>query len=175
MLSRGEKEMLFAANFAVGQAIWLRDFYDDFPNATQTKRVFSTIKTRLINTIGELAKKAGDRDDVVKLFEDFKYRTSNRVKGYSLSFTLDKDSECHKFFSRYAVIYIAIRDLVNYYEENPKKIDKKTMKDLKTIYTLINKIFRKHGKDADLPWEPIKYVLENKEDTYRFEGRVIYM
>jgi len=175
MLSRGEKDMLFMANMAVGNALWLRNFYDDL-EMSQTKRDFSLIKTNLIKAVTKIAQRAGSKKKIERLFENFKYKSDNRVNSFSLTFTMDEDAECHKYFSRYAIIYMTTRDLLNYYEvENPDKADNETVGWIKTADTIIGRVFKEHALDADLNWEAIKHVMNNKTDKYEFEGRVILL
>ena len=175
MLSRGEKDMLFTANMAVGNAIWLRQFYEDL-DMPGVKRDFSLIKTNLIKATAEISKRAGSDKKIERLFENMKYRSNNRINSYNLSITLDEDPKCHKYFARYAVIYIAVRDLLNYYQvENPDKIDGEVLSWIKTCKTIITRVFKEHAKDADLNWGAIRHVLDNKTGKYEFEGRIVYL
>ncbi|MFW5895536.1 MAG: hypothetical protein ACOCT9_02210 [archaeon] len=179
MITRGEKNMLFRSLLAVGDCYYLREKFENLSSEkkkfTQTKRNFMTIATHLTKVNAEVLKLAGSKEDMLKLKRNIEYEQKNRLNGFGINITLSDDEKCHHFFSRYSLIYIAIRDYLNYYEINKNKFGEKhsnILTRLRTCKTIMQKMFKKHAEDADLAWHAIEYALENKINKYEYEAKV---
>ena len=162
----GEKKMFKQAAVAMAACSDLWEVLDELDSFSYGKRAVSTAETYL-NKINKTIVDRGKHKLVKKIKAQL--RGNNRIR---ITHTLSEDQKCQDWFSRYFIIYVALRDYVNYYSQN-NFIPKKVLSGAKRAKTLVKNAFEKDAKSAELNWEAIHYILENKQDDYEYEGKVV--
>jgi|Wag4MinimDraft_13_1082653.scaffolds.fasta_scaffold00006_54 hypothetical protein len=175
MLSRGEKETIKQGFQIVVFAKMLKNEFEDIEGDskmfTQDKRDLSSLETYISKAAGELLKKARYKKKIT-----IAKRTEQEIKRIShfkLNAVIVKDDNlANLFYSKFAACYIIVRDLYYSFKDPKDEHEKKAMKWIKSAWTIINRIFKKHAVDGGLDWEDMKEKLDKKKSEYEFD---VYM
>lgn len=176
-VTRGEKDMYLQNAIAMGALDWLKGEFEELKEVVDNandRRVLSTVDTYLNKVNAEILMLFDDDKERSK----FQMKTIKKVKDRisivrtTHGFGEEEDAELDKFFVNFYVPYVAVRDAVNYYDQNPK-IDNKVITGIKSAKTRLKNAFEKHAKDAGLDWEHIITPLENKIGKYEYEAKLI--
>ena len=168
-MTRAEKDLFMSNAVTMGTIDFLREELEEKAfMSTSEKRAFTYTDNALTEVNEHLLEKHDNPD---KFTRRLARRLDNERLKIELSKFPDVENEVQVYFSNFSAAYIGVRDTVNYFSINKKKLPKELLTKVKSAKTRFGKVLKAHLDDAELGHYYPK--LNNKIDKYEYEVELI--